>query len=139
LAESRQSAIISREFKYEFKGATVKDKIGVSVQNSGNLQILKIQGFMDMTQVHEFESALDGLLSEGKTKIVLDFSELEYISSAGLGALVGRIREVRKNNGDIKIGGGTPAVMEILKMFGFSEVFSLSPTVGDAVKLFGEK
>jgi anti-sigma B factor antagonist len=92
-----------------------------------------------MTQVHEFESVLDKLIQEGKTRIVLDFSELEYISSAGLGALVGRIREVRKTNGDIKIGGGTPAVMEILKMFGFSEVFSLSSTPGEAMKLFGEQ
>jgi len=117
----------------------VKDKIHVSVQTSGTLQIVKIGGFMDMTQVNEFESTLDGLILEGKTRIVLDFTELEYISSAGLGALVGRIREVRKKNGDIKIGGGTHAVMDILKMFGFSEVFSLSPTLGDAVKLFEEQ
>jgi anti-sigma B factor antagonist len=120
------------------EGEAVKDKINVSLQTSGTLQIVKIKGFMDMTQVNEFENTLDRLIAEGKTRIVLDFSDLEYISSAGLGALVGRIREVRKKNGDIKIGGGSPAVMDILKMFGFSEVFSLSATLGDAIKLFEE-
>jgi anti-sigma B factor antagonist len=116
----------------------VKDKITISVQPSGALQIVKIKGFMDMTQVGAFEEILDRMVGEGHIRLVLDFSELEYISSAGLGALVGRIREVRKKHGDIKIGGSTRAVNDILKMFGFSEVFSMSPSVADALKLFEE-
>ena len=99
----------------------------------GNVDILSLGGFMDNQAVSRFIQALDELILNGKTKIVLDISRLVYIPSAGLGALVGRIRDLRRQGGDIKIGGHTSRVYELLKILGFLSAFDVSDTVDAAV------
>ncbi|MEW6517093.1 MAG: STAS domain-containing protein [candidate division FCPU426 bacterium] len=100
------------------------------------VHLLTVSGFMDMTSVPKFEAALDELIAQGVIHIVLDLSYLEFITSAGLGAIIGRIRRVRQQEGDIKVGGCSDRVMEVLKTFGFTDVFQVSPTAEAALAQF---
>jgi len=97
--------------------------VDITNHPKGNIHIVNVAGFMDMVEVPKLEQALDALIKEGTIKIVLDLSGLEYVSSAGLGAIIGRIREVRRSGGDIKIGGYSEMVYNILETFGFTQVF----------------
>ncbi len=110
----------------------------VEIENhaQGNVQVLDVKGFMDMREVPKFEQALDVLIKGGRCRIVLDLSQLEYISSAGLGAIIGSIREVRRQGGDIKVGGYSAPVFDILKTFGFTEVFETYSSRDEAVHKF---
>jgi len=109
----------------------------IKSENEGLVQILNITGFMDMREVPKFEQALDQLIKSSRCQIVLDLSGLEYISSAGLGTIIGSIREVRRQGGDIKVGGCSTPVYEILKTFGFTDVFETYPSRKEAVRKFG--
>jgi anti-sigma B factor antagonist len=100
------------------------------------VQVLTVSGFMDMGSVAHFESVLDELLDQGITRIILDLSYLEFITSAGLGAIIGRIRRVRQHEGDIKVGGCSDRVLDVLRTFGFTDVFEVSPSVKDALAKF---
>lgn len=91
---------------------------------------------MDMREVPKFEQALEKLITAGKYRIVLDLTNLEYISSAGLGTIIGNIREVRRQGGDIKVGGHSAPVYDILKTFGFTEVFETYATRDEALRKF---
>ncbi len=102
-------------------------------ESQENVEILSLGGFMDIREVSRFVQALDALILNGKTKIVLDIGRLTYIPSAGLGAVVGRIRDLRRQGGDIKIGGHTSRVYELLKILGFLSAFDVSETVDAAV------
>jgi anti-sigma B factor antagonist len=115
----------------------MSQKIAIEHHSSAGVEIVKVKGFMDLLQVMHFEAYLDQLIQTNCIKIVLDFSELDYISSAGLGAIIGRIRDVRAKSGDIKIGGCSKPVKDILEVFGFSSVFSLTKTPEEAVSKFG--
>jgi anti-sigma B factor antagonist len=103
----------------------------------GAVRVLVVEGFMDMREVPKFDQALDKLIKAGQVKIVLDLSQLEYISSAGLGSIIGNIRRVRTLGGDIKVGGHSATVFEILRTFGFTEVFDTCSTRAEAVKKYG--
>ncbi|MBN1594764.1 STAS domain-containing protein [candidate division FCPU426 bacterium] len=110
--------------------------IVIKTSTHGSVEVVKVSGFMDMTQVEIFEQMLDTLISSGKMKIVLDFSDLEYIASSALGAIIARIHTTRLQKGDIRIGGHSPVVLDILQSFGFSRVFSLASTPEEAIALF---
>jgi len=116
----------------------VKKHIVIDYQCKEKIYVLKITGFMDMSEVIHFKQYLDRLIMGGKTQIVLDFSELEYISSAGLGVLIGRTREIRRQNGDLKIGGCSSRVYGIFKVIGLTDVFDVAKDVFTAIKKFKE-
>jgi anti-sigma B factor antagonist len=106
-------------------------------EHAGAVEVLNVVGFMDMREVPKFEQALDQLIKAGLCRIVLDLSKLEYISSAGLGTIIGSIREVRRQGGDIKVGGYSAPVFDILKTFGFTEVFETYASRKEALAKFG--
>lgn len=87
---------------------------------------LLVQGFLDAHTVSHFEEKLNQLLEEGFLKIVLDFSELDYISSAGIGALMNYTKQLRDKQGDLVIFQPTDKVFKIFDLLGFSMIFSIS-------------
>lgn len=91
---------------------------------------------MSMTEVFTFENILNALIDKGQTKIILNFSNLNYISSAGLGAIMGAIKNVHRLQGDIKIAGMTSSVFEIFDTFGFTQLFKIYPNVAEAIASF---
>ncbi len=111
--------------------------VEITNQPKGKIEIVKVAGFMDMAEVPKLEQALDALIKDGMIRIVLDLSGLEYVSSAGLGAIIGRIREVRRLGGDIKIGGYSEMVYNILETFGFTQVFETYTSHEEAIAKFG--
>jgi anti-sigma B factor antagonist len=98
--------------------------------------VLTVSGFLDMASMPHFESAMDALFDLGVTRLVLDLSFLEFITSAGLGAIVGRIRRARQQGGDIKVGGCSDRVLDVFKTFGFTDVFRVNPSVEAALAEF---
>lgn len=111
--------------------------VKINTLSDGDIQILDLDGFMDMREVPKFEQAVDALIKAGRCRIVLDLADLEYISSAGLGTIIGSIREVRRQGGDIKVGGCSAPVLDILKTFGFTQVFETFASRREAVAKFG--
>lgn len=117
----------------------MSDKISIKHHTSGTVEVVKVNGFMDMLHVGQFATFLDNLIAANSFKIVLDFTDLDYISSAGLGVIIGRIREVRAKSGDILIGGCSHTVEDILVTFGFTSIFTMCPTPQDALNLFEKR
>jgi anti-sigma B factor antagonist len=117
----------------------MKKSVEVTVKLSGDVQVVYVKGFMDMTELHHFERVLDQLILEQKTSIVLDLGQMDYISSAGLGAIIGRTREVRRQKGDIRVGSCSGRVKEILTIFGFADVFHLYEDTQEAIQSYKGK
>ena len=67
----------------------------------------------------------------------MDLSQLEYISSAGLGSFVGVLSELRSQGGDIFFIGLSPKMFKIFKVLGFTRIFKVFESEGEALKAFG--
>lgn len=99
-------------------------------------EILYLKGFLDAHTAPQLEAALGGIVQNGKYHIVVNFRDLDYISSAGLGVFMVFIEEVRDNQGDIKLVGMTPKVFTVFDLLGFPMLFDILDSEAEALSKF---
>lgn len=86
--------------------------------------ILKVKGRLDTTTAPQLEQATEEKL-EGLQKLVLDFTALEYISSAGLRVLLGAHKAMKKQEGVMIVTGANEEVREVFTITGFADILNL--------------
>ncbi len=101
-----------------------------------DVTILYLAGFLDAHTVPDFEKALQEAINEKRYKIIVNFKDLDYISSAGLGVFMGFIEEVRANNGDIKLTDMSPRVFKVFDLLGFPALFEIYEREEQAMEKF---
>lgn len=102
----------------------------------GKIAVLKLKGFLDAHTAPDFETAIQAQLDEGHNRIIVDCSDLNYISSAGLGVFMGFVEDVREGGGDIKICGLIPKVRQVFELLGFHQLFHIVDDVPAALEKF---
>jgi len=100
------------------------------------VSVLATEGVLDFNTVGDFETALNGLFRQNQYKIIVDMEKLSYISSAGIGLLVGNLKEVRKNKGDIKISKVHPDVMKVFELMDLPAILKIHHSERDAAMAF---
>jgi anti-anti-sigma factor len=73
-------------------------------------------------------------LREGKIRFVLDLSRIDWLSSTGLGAIVGGYKAIREAKGIMCLARANQQVMSLLKMTNLTRAFRLYDTIENAVK-----
>ena len=101
-----------------------------------NLTTLKIIGFLDAHTAPTLEEAIQKLLDEEQVNILVDFKELSYISSAGLGVFMGFIEEIRSKNGDIKMCAMSPKIYRVFDLLGFPTIYQIFDMQEEALATF---
>ena len=90
---------------------------------NGTELTVALQGRLDTVTAPELETELKTAL-EGVTALVIDLSELEYISSAGLRVLLSAQKTMNKQ-GEMKVIHVNETVMEIFEVTGFSDILTI--------------
>lgn len=78
------------------------------------------------------------VLGNGNTRLVVDLSGLQYIDSAGLGALVAGYTTARNQGGNVKLANPARQFRDQLVMTKLDTVFEVYDTIQDAVQSFGQ-
>jgi anti-anti-sigma factor len=107
-----------------------------TVGSEGNIVVLSLNGIIDTVSAETLRNALDTVVTRGIYNIVVDMSQVEYVSSGGWGTFTERLREVRRAGGDIKLFGMDPGVYYVFTMLGFNIVLSSFDILGDAIDDF---
>lgn len=81
---------------------------------------IALAGSLNTNTASELEQALEPLFGTA-SRLVFDFTELEYISSAGLRVLMMAYKQV----GEIEVSGASDEVREVFDITGFSDLFSV--------------
>jgi len=97
--------------------------LSIAVRQVGEVAVLLPAGFINAHTVREFEEALEGLVQDGRYTILLNCKDLNYISSAGLGAIMGLIETVREHEGDILLSNLQENVFAIFDTLGFTQLY----------------
>ncbi len=79
---------------------------------------------------------IDERISSGEKHLVLDLSKVEFMSSAGLRAILGALKETRQQGGDLYLAGAKAGVERVLKMSGFPKILKTYDSVDEAVAQF---
>ena len=90
----------------------------------GSKLTVAVEGRLDTTTAPQLEEEFKNSL-EGVDDLVLDFSKLDYISSAGLRVLLSAQKQMNKV-GKMTLTGVSPEIMEIFEVTGFSDILSFA-------------
>ncbi len=113
-------------------------QFSVTVREHDEARVVDLVGFLDAHTAPQLEQTLQGLIDSGDFRIVVNFRDLNYISSAGLGVFMAFIEEVRGNKGDIKMAGMSPKVYNVFDLLGFPMLYEIFDEEKQAVKKFNE-
>ncbi len=87
-------------------------------------------GELDAYTVIKFREALGELAN--KPKLLIDMSEVPFVDSAGLGALIGGIRRAREVGGDVAVCCNRPTLVRLLHTTGFDRIVTVTDTIAEA-------
>jgi anti-anti-sigma factor len=104
----------------------------ISTRTSNDIHIVAITGSLDSTTSPEAQKSLDAVLA-GAKKVALDFSELDYISSAGLRVLLGAAKQLRASGGKLGMFGLNQSVKEVFEISGFASILPIYPSEAEAL------
>jgi len=103
--------------------------------NSG-FEVLDLYGELDAHTASQLEDSLKRLINNQKCNIIVNFSELDYIASAGLGVFMAYIEDVRGIGGDIKLTNMNEKVYNVFDLLGFPTLYDILDSESDAVEKF---
>lgn len=92
-------------------------------RDGGNL-VVTVAGCLDTTTSPDLMSVFEGGL-DGVSSLLIDFTNLEYVSSAGFRVLLVAHKKMVSSGGTMVIKGVNPSVREVFEMTGFSDIFTI--------------
>jgi anti-anti-sigma factor len=107
------------------------------VEDKNGKQVIHLEGRIDAVCAPILETKLNELLQAGHTKIVVDFSRVDYISSAGLRFLLSATKKTQDAKGKLTIAAMHDEVMEIIKIAGFERILNIYPNEIQALEALG--
>lgn len=102
------------------------------ISNDNELTIAKISGRIDATNSDELQNNIVELIASGATKLVIDFSGVNYISSAGLRSILTATKEIMKKSGKLAIFGMQSNIRDVFDMSGFSSIMNITSDLSKA-------
>jgi len=127
------SSINKRSLKIE---GAMEESVAIEEKIDGDVLVLLIKGRLDAISSVDVEKQIFNYISEGHHNLVLNFSEVDYLSSVGMRLLLRTTKKLKMLSGKLVVCEINTNVMDILKMSGFDHVIEFSPNEQDALKKF---
>jgi anti-sigma B factor antagonist len=108
----------------------------INTDNTQPVAIMQVKGRVDSETVPELESALSNLLNSNRNKIVLNLQAVDFLSSAGLRALVKALKQAQESGGDLRLASVSEQIEVILRTVGMLQMFRIFPTSEEAAAGF---
>jgi anti-sigma B factor antagonist len=109
----------------------------ITTQHFKHCDLVSVKGKVDSYTAPDLIKALNTVTDEGRFKIVLDMSGLDYMSSAGFRALlVGQRTCKRYNRGEIVLSAVPKKILEAFDLTGFTPLFKFFSDITTAVGNF---
>ncbi|MDD2318627.1 MAG: STAS domain-containing protein [Geobacteraceae bacterium] len=109
----------------------------IQVRKEGSATIVAVSGKMDAVTAPDYEQRLRELLDQGAKTFVNDFSNLVYISSAGLRSILATAKALKSQDGALLFAGIKGPVKDVFEISGFGSLFQLHDTLDSALKSIG--
>jgi anti-sigma B factor antagonist len=106
------------------------------------VDLLTIVGRLDAASAPQLRQQIEALFDEGRCRLVLDLSSLEYVASPGLRVLIEARKRARDRKitdlegGDVRIANLPPRIKEVFDLTGFTSLFEIFPDTVEAVGSF---
>lgn len=106
----------------------------VEKKHTENFTILYVEGLIKLGESAEFFSAaLENVLKNESTNVIIDFTKIDYIDSTGIGELVGYLHKFIGQNRKLILVNPSDRILKLLKLAKLDTVFKIYSTEEEAV------
>jgi len=106
--------------------------VDIQVEDLKRVELVRVSGRIDSSNAAEFDRVLKEV-ADGARHIVLDLSDVPYISSAGLRAIHSAYMRLKQCGGTMKLSALGPEIRKVFDIAGFNRLFSISPSIEEAL------
>jgi anti-anti-sigma factor len=106
--------------------------VNLKLNKQGDTAVVSVEGRVDTVTAPEFEQKMLEWIDSGENLLVLDLSEMEYISSAGLRAFLISAKRAKANGGGLACCCLQDMVRRVFEVSGFSLVIPVYPSADEA-------
>ncbi len=110
--------------------------VDVKEEKKGDILILRMRGRLDAVSSPSAEKKVFESINSGESKLLIDFSGVSYLSSAGMRMLLSTTKKLKSLSGRLVVCSVTSNVMDVLKMSGFDHVLEISQTEEEGLRRF---
>jgi serine/threonine-protein kinase RsbW len=98
-----------------------------------NIIVLEVKGEVDAYTSQDLNKTLGDVLDDGYHRIVVEVSQMTFISSAGIRAFLYAQREAVQLGGEVRFVGPTDNVRRIFEIAGFFEIFQITDDLEESI------
>ena len=110
----------------------------LDLKEEQGVSILVLSGQLTTPSDREFREALDTLIDSGRTRILLDLTELDYMDSSGIGELVAGYRTIQRLGGALKILKPSKRIQDSLELTQLLPIFEIYEDAQQAVASYAK-
>ena len=96
--------------------------------------VIALSGEVDLYTAPEFKQQLLDVIGKGAKDVIVDFSKTTFIDSTTLGVLVGGVKRLRPNDGQLSLVCSDRNITKIFEITGLDRVFTIYPTRDEALE-----
>jgi anti-anti-sigma factor len=108
--------------------------VSLEEERNGDILILRLKGRLDALSTPETEKKVFNYINHGQHKLLLDFSGVDYISSAGMRMLLATTKKLKPVAGQLVLCSITTNVMDVFKISGFDHILALTESEEEALR-----
>lgn len=105
----------------------------ITHKEESGILLVAIKGRLDGLTVPSAEESINEILGKGSDRLLFDFSELEYLSSAGLRVVLSAAKEIKRRAGRTVLCAMQGYVKEIFEVSGFGSIIPIKDTVESGI------
>ena len=106
----------------------------IELEEIENRVVLRVNGRLDAASAPLLERKINSLIDEGHHRLILDFSQVDYLSSAGMRILLSSTKLLKAKKGSLILFSVAAEVEEIIKMAGFDKILHICSTEKEALQ-----
>jgi anti-sigma B factor antagonist len=110
--------------------------LDVQVDETETYTVCRPLGELDAYSVPSFREAIGKFV--GIPRLIIDLSEVPFMDSAGLGALIGGIRKARESDGEVVVACSRPTLTRLLHTTGFDRIVTVTDNLDAAVEALAD-
>ncbi|MCK6584787.1 MAG: STAS domain-containing protein, partial [Anaerolineales bacterium] len=98
-------------------------KLSIETDNTQSVSVMKVKGRIDSETAPELDNAFSKLLRSNRNKIVLNLQHVDFLSSAGLRAMVKALKDAQSSGGDVRLASVSEPIETVLRTVGMMQMF----------------
>ncbi|MFN2449223.1 MAG: STAS domain-containing protein [Candidatus Baltobacteraceae bacterium] len=107
--------------------------VEITTEHDGDAIVYRLGGTLDLATAPSLRAALLEAADDGKHDIIVDCSQLEFLDSTGLGALIGAHRRALENGGRVRLIVNEGPILRLLTITGLMQVLAVYKSVAAAL------